>query len=174
MRRGASTSFNGGLVLATVAINTPRVRSCHVDDGGKAPAVGLADSGSLGWARPGRRWCRDRRPRCVDGSMAAPLSTTNLSGPRLRRCRNRNSCRRVADRRCDRVVARVELCCPRNRAVHQFDVCLTLPCQAVGCCDADFSFWSRHMRRMTRLARWRLWARLASRRVLPSAVLRAR
>ncbi len=30
-------------------------------------------------------------------------------------------------------------------------------------------FSSRHMRRMTRLARCRLWARRASRRVLPSA-----
>ncbi len=52
--------------------------------------------------------------------------------------------------------------------------CPTLPCQAAsasGCCRV---YSSRHIRRMTRLARCRLWARRASRRVLPSVAFRAR
>ena len=60
----------------------------------------------------------------------------------------------------------------RHRALN--GDCRTLPCQAAsawGCCRAVSS---RHIRRMTWLASWRLWARRASRRVLPSVVLRAR
>lgn len=50
----------------------------------------------------------------------------------------------------------------------------TLPCQAAVMAGVsrrrDSSF---HMRRMTRLASCRLWARRASRRVLPSLILRS-
>ena len=55
------------------------------------------------------------------------------------------------------------------------DDCPTLPCQAAG---SEWSFGRRdssfHMRRMTRLARCRLCARRAARRVLPSDSLRSR
>ena len=53
-------------------------------------------------------------------------------------------------------------------------VCRTLPCQAASVRGRLRVCSSRHIRRMTRLARWRLWARRASRRVMPSAALRAR
>jgi len=53
-------------------------------------------------------------------------------------------------------------------------VCRTLPCQAAAASGSRRACSSRHMRRMMRFARWRLCARRASRRVLPSAVLRAR
>jgi hypothetical protein len=52
--------------------------------------------------------------------------------------------------------------------------CPTLPCQAAMAEDGVRACSSRHIRRMTRLARWRLWARLASRRVFPWVVFRVR
>ena len=52
--------------------------------------------------------------------------------------------------------------------------CPTLPCQAASANGCFRACSSRHIRRMTRLASWRLWARLASRRVLGSPAFLAR
>ncbi len=52
--------------------------------------------------------------------------------------------------------------------------CQTLPCQGAAGRGVDLVFSSCHIRRMTRLASCRLWARRAARLVLPSAALRSR
>ncbi len=64
---------------------------------------------------------------------------------------------------------------PKSNRKMQYDRdCRTLPCQAASASGWFRAVSSRHIRRMTRLASWRLWARLALRRVLPSPAFLAR